>query len=829
MCRGAACREAGFPQVFVNTANLTLFVRVTDLVFGGAGSALALEHSFNMDDPRSGVLGAGWSFSLGDTLTPDADGSLVLRRGSGRVDRFATAPGGGTFFAVTNTRDTPTQGAAGSYSLRSASSNTVWNFRADGKLASIQDGSATRVSLEYDGSGRITVARYRGRTIEFSTDDKGRIVRIADGAGRSVSFTYSGEGRLTGQTNADGTKVEYEYDAAGNLTALTYSDGKYAIAYTGDAPNWKVATVATPDGAVRAYDMPGTPREARVTDGNGDSWLYVSTAQGRVQSVRDPAGNTTAYTYDSAGNLTAATNPAGESITFTYDVSGNLTAVADGAGNRWTGDYSAGLLTRVTDPRRSIWTLRYDASGNLTGVTDPLAGAISATRASNGQIVSVADPAGNQSAWQYDADGLLTGFTDPVGGKWSYGYDGAARAESRTDPGGATLRADHDARNRVTALAAGDAVASFDYGRLQRDSLGRLTSYADSFGNAIAYKYDAAGQLTSLTMPGGKTVTYQYDRLRRLASVSDWAGNMALYRYDAAGYPVSLSIAGGPVTIWQYDAARNLRAIVSTGPDGTPVSGYRYTLDAAGNRTGVSALEPKPLPGAMPVYTLTYDAANRPADRSDGQSYRYDARGNLSAVSGSRTAAFGYDPFGRLTSAGSGDATTLYGYDSTGLRASREDRRYLWDPAGARPRVVMEADSSNAPIAWYVYGLGLLWKVAADGTPYFYHCDGDGNVVAVSNSTGVINQYRYDAAGNLVASNEGIENLFRGGGAAGWMDDGNGLLFTGVEFRLPELRLTLPASADPSPPVPDLRLRLRGLGACFLEGVASCASAGRER
>ena len=45
----------------------------------------------------------------------------------------------------------------------------------------------------------------------------------------------------------------------------------------------------------------------------------------------------------------------------------------------------------------------------------------------------------------------------------------------------------------------------------------------------------------------------------------------------------------------------------------------------------------------------------------------------------------------------------------------------------------METDGSNAPIAYYIYGLGLLWKIAADGTPYFYHFDGDGNVVAVSN------------------------------------------------------------------------------------------------
>ena len=65
--------------------------------------------------------------------------------------------------------------------------------------------------------------------------------------------------------------------------------------------------------------------------------------------------------------------------------------------------------------------------------------------------------------------------------------------------------------------------------------------------------------------------------------------------------------------------------------------------------------------------------------------------------------------------------------------------------------------------------------------------------------------------------------MFRARGESGWMDDGNGLLFTGSEFQFPELRLTLPATADPSPPVPDLRPRLKGAGACFFEGVANCA------
>jgi hypothetical protein len=76
-----------------------------------------------------------------------------------------------------------------------------------------------------------------------------------------------------------------------------------------------------------------------------------------------------------------------------------------------------------------------------------------------------------------------------------------------------------------------------------------------------------------------------------------------------------------------------------------------------------------------------------------------------------------------------------------------------------------------------------------------------------------------------------VENMFRARGEAGWMDDGNGLVFTGSAYQFPELRLTLPAAADPSPPVPDLSPQFPGAGACFLQGVSSClfATGGRDR
>jgi YD repeat-containing protein len=272
-----------------------------------------------------------------------------------------------------------------------------------------------------------------------------------------------------------------------------------------------------------------------------------------------------------------------------------------------------------------------------------------------------------------------------------------------------------------------------------------------------------------------------------------------------------------------------LRAIVSTGPNGTPVAGYRYTLDAAGNRTSVSALEPVATLPALPAYTITYNPANHPLSRSDGQTYQYDADGHLAAIGGSGNLTLTYDPFERLSGL-SGSASTSYGYDSEGLRVTVSGSRFVYDPSGSEPRVVAQVDGSNNPVAWYVYGLGLAWEVTASGTPYFYHFDGDGNVVAVSNPTaGVVNTYRYDPLGRLVSSNESVPNPFHAHGESGWVDDGNGLLFTGRQYVFPDLRLALPAVVDLLPPTPGLAPPLTGAGACFVRGVTDCAfSTGRR-
>jgi YD repeat-containing protein len=829
MCRGSACGAPGYPQISVNLSNLALYVKVADLPFGGPAPGFSLERAYNMDNSSTGAFGIGWTFTLGDALTVNADGSVTLARGSGRVDQFASATGG--YFPVTATADTLTRKSDGTYALAAPGSTTVRTFSGSGRLTAIQDAGVARVTMDYDASGRLTTAHYHGRTVQFGYDGAGHVTSVADSAGRTVTYSYSGN-QLTGTGNADGSTTQYQYDGSGNLAGVVLNGATFAVAYNADPPYSSVAAVTTPDGATRAYDMPQTPEQIRLTDGNGDASLYWSNAAGLLEAATDGNGNTISFSYDAGGRRTKAINGAGETTTFAYDSNGNLASVTDAAGGKWTADYAATGPAHITDPNGNVWTLKYDSAGNLVSVINPAGGAVTATVV-GGAATAIVDAAGNKTAYQYNADGLMAKFADALGGKWSYTFDGAARAATRTDPGGSTLQAGYGAGTAIASLASGQTSVAVDLSGQVRDGQQRLTAYTDSFGNQIGYGYDAGGNLVSMTLPGGKTVTYQYDHAHRLTKVADWAGNFAVYRYDVADYAISATTSGGPVAIYQYDLARRLRAVISTGPDGSVVAGYRYTYDAAGNRTGVTALEPVATPPPVQDYTATVDAEGHPVGRSDNQFFQYDARGYLTGITGAQNVTAGYDAFGRLGSFSAAHATA-YTYDSTGLRVVRTvdgtDRRLVYDLAGARPRVAMEAAGDNTPVAWYVYGLGLAWKVTADGTTYFYHFDGDGNVVALSNAAkGIVNTYRYDPMGALAEMNEGIENGFRARGAAGWVDDGNGLVFTGSQYQDAAVGVTLPGAANPAPPATGIAPALSGGGACVVQGMAGCAAASARR
>jgi RHS repeat-associated protein len=230
----------------------------------------------------------------------------------------------------------------------------------------------------------------------------------------------------------------------------------------------------------------------------------------------------------------------------------------------------------------------------------------------------------------------------------------------------------------------------------------------------------------------------------------------------------------------------------ATGEKATFGFGSAYTLDGVGNRTNTDLAEPL-IPGFDPgSIGYTCNIGNILAT-GDSATYTHDANGNrIQKVAGSVTVDYTYDSQNRLTQVADGTQTTQYIYNGLGQRVGKvEDgvqTNYLVDPNGILPQVLAEMDENNDLIAFYVYdGAGLVAKVTPDNNYYFYHYDGLGSTVAITDSTAqIVNAYAYSPYG-FVGSQETIENSFQYVGRFGVMAEGNGLYFMRARYYDPEV------------------------------------------
>jgi len=118
--------------------------------------------------------------------------------------------------------------------------------------------------------------------------------------------------------------------------------------------------------------------------------------------------------------------------------------------------------------------------------------------------------------------------------------------------------------------------------------------------------------------------------------------------------------------------------------------------------------------------------------------------------------------------------TITYAYDSAGRRIEKAYdgqtvMKYLYDGG----HIIAEYDGNNSLLHKYIYGPGVdqpICMVDAENSnaTYYYHFDGLGSVMALTNSAGsVVNLYEYSVYGEVSASDPNHPNRF---------------LFTGREF-----------------------------------------------
>jgi YD repeat-containing protein len=282
------------------------------------------------------------------------------------------------------------------------------------------------------------------------------------------------------------------------------------------------------------------------------------------------------------------------------------------------------------------------------------------------------------------------------------------RLGSETTPQGSITYGHDNGNRRSTMQVSGQSQVSYTW-----DNANRLTGIAQG-SSAVGINYDNANRRTSLTLPNGVTVGYSVDNDSRITGLTYSTGISQLgnltYGYDPDGRVTS---KGGTLAA-----------------TGLPTSVSGNTFNADNEMTAFAGV------------TMDYDANGNLI--SDGtNTYNWDARNHLVAISGASTASFVYDGLDRRASKSLGSTTTQFLYD------------------GLNP--VQELNASDQPVANLLTGLRAdeIFTRTDTATATFL-TDALGSTIGLVGSGGTIaTSYVYQPFGATTTSGSTNSNTYQ--------------------------------------------------------------------
>ncbi|WP_239465908.1 choice-of-anchor C family protein [Gemmata sp. SH-PL17] len=616
---------------------------------------------------------------------------------------------------------------------------TTTAYRADGQVESVTDAAGGITRYEYDAAGN--------RTAEIDALDRRR------------NYIYDELNRLVRKDDCPCPDEIYAYDAVGNLVSRTDKNGH-----------------------ITRYEFDELNRLVTETDALNGVTRYQYDANGNQTAVTDANGHATQSTYDSRNRLTRRTDPAGFSVTFGYDGAGNQVSTTDQLGFITRFDYDGlGRLVRTENPEHGVTSNKYDLAGDLVSTTDPLGRETHYTFDLLRRLVKVTDAASGIVTYEYDSAGNRTALTDPVGNRTTFGFDELNRQVRETDPLGHSINTRFDAvGNRIEVVDRDGRKRTFIY-----DELDRLTDETWWDGataiRTIHSDYDAVGNLMRISDPDS-TYQFSYDALDRQITV-DNAGTPNLphliltNRYDAVGNRIEVRDNTGVTVDSTYDA-RDL--LTSRRWSGGGVSDARidFGYDARTERTSVARYSD--LAGSQLVShsSLSYDKLGRVSEID-----HFGANGTAVSAYG-----YSYDAASQLARELRNGTVIDYRYDAIGQllgadRATGPDESYSYDAAGNRTGSGYQTGPANRLLSDgtfnYSYDFeGNLVRKTEITTGAFteYTYDYRNRLVGVTerDTVGSITtevHYTYDALDRRIATTvNGVSTLTVHDGNATWAD-----------------------------------------------------------
>jgi RHS repeat-associated protein len=474
------------------------------------------------------------------TLTYTANGKVAtLVDGTGNLTTMVYDG-----FDRTSRMRYPNTGGGGS----STSDYQNYTYDAAGNVTVLRQRDAETLTNTYDNLNRVTqtAPSANGPTIQFTYDLLNRKLTQSHASGQTLTFTYDALNRnLTQQSSVLGT-VTYQYDAASRRTRMDWPDGFY-VTYDLDLYNAVTAIrengAASGAGVLATYTYDGLGRRTLLTRGNGTTQTPSYDSAYNLSSLAQTATNTA---FDET--ITFAHNPLGQSTTRT----GSNTAYQWSPIAPATASYSRNGLNQYTAVAGTNYS--YDARGNLTG---------------DGTRTFAFDVYNRLTS--VSGAGSMTLAYDPAGRL----YETATATTTRFLYDGSTLIGEFNTSGtllrRTVQGAAGEALVWYegsgttDRRYLMTNELGTVIA-ADAGSGVTVYSYDDYGNPNAWNSPG-TAPRQRYAGTMMLAEAQ-------LYHMGARAYAPGIGrfLQTDPIL---FDGGINLYAYVGNDPvNATDPSGF---------------------------------------------------------------------------------------------------------------------------------------------------------------------------------------------------------------------------------------------------------------
>lgn len=527
-------------------------------------------------------------------------------------------------------------------------------------------------------------------------------------------------------------------DSSGGWTLNSYVSQTEVDTYSGITDTTKSSTCSACEHNRTLTDNLGkVTTQSLVNDPDGQTNINTTyDTDSRIQSITNPYRGTSTgaiqYSYDGIDRVVTTTKQDGNTVTSAFGPSaGSVSQLCS------TSTYGIGYPTLRTDEtgrKRLLWTnvfhelievdepnttngsltvgtcYQYDALGDLTKAVQQ---SETRTYVYDGlrRLLSSTIPESGITTYTYPLpSSLCSGIfgnpctkTDARGITTTYSYDALGRLTQKAySDGSPTIGWQYDqasvwgislsnTKGRVSQQSTGSAQRIFSY-----DAVGRLISQWECLPSncgvstyQTAMAYDLAGDMTQVTYPSSRQVSYTYSKAKRTTQVSLTKANGQSLSYNYAsgitysprGTPSNVTIGNNSSTNLSDSYTYNSRLQLVTATTSSSVltaMNHTYGLtDVSGHDNG-DVMSISDQLSAPRTQAFTYDQLNRLSTASEtawGLAYVYDSYGNLLQQNVTKGSAPGL-----TVTVNANNHIIGFGYDSAGNLTSDGAHTYQFDP-----------------------------------------------------------------------------------------------------------------------------------------------------